>query len=180
MTQRHLFTQITLRTAAGILAAAWLAQACFMMFFVAFGLFAAAVNGGLSSPAEGAQATLALFFLALVGGVAGGFFALPAGVVVGVTGGALAGLLTRLFFFPLANPARYRTVLTVFLAIYTTVAAWLVFMALYLLLAADHVVHDPAVIWIALAAAAIAGLCAGVVGWWVSRWYVAQQAGRSH
>lgn len=168
-----------LRTAGGILAAAWLAQMLFMAAFVGFGLLAAAANGMPSSPAEWVQTKLGLYFLALVGGVAGGFFALPAGLVVGVTGGALASLLTRLFFYPLRNPARYRTVATVFLFLYTTLAAWLLFMALYLLLAADHVVHDPAVVWIALAAAGIAGLCAGVVGWWVSRWYIAQQAGSS-
>ena len=146
-----LFWNITWRATAGIMGAAWLAQMIFMALFASFGIAAGVVNSpaDLSSPAGLFRMLLASMFLALVGGVAGGFFSLPTGFLLGLSGGILASLLTRLFFFPLANPVRYRKVIGVALAAWSLLGSWLCFMALYLLLARDNRLQSPLVPWLA-------------------------------
>lgn len=173
MSTLKLFWNITWRTAAGIFAAAWIVQTLFVTLFAAFGLFAAVANpaGRPLGLAYILQALLAMLFLALVGGVAGGFFSLPAGLFLGVSSGLLVSVLTRLFFYPLRNASLYRWSVGLFLLVYVTLGSWAIFMALYLLIARDNVIHSPLVPGLALLAALIAGGCASVVGRWVARWY---------
>jgi hypothetical protein len=171
---RSLFWNITWRATAGIMGAAWLAQMIFMVLFASFGIAAGVANSpsGLTSPADLFRMLLASMFLALVGGVAGGFFSLPTGFLLGLSGGILASLLTRLFFFPLANPVRYRKVIGIAMAAWGLLGSWLWFMALYLLTARDNRLQSPLAPWLALAAALVVGVCAWLVSRWIVRWYI--------
>lgn len=174
MSTRKLFWNITWRLTVGLCLAAWLTQAIFMGVFAALGPAAAALNPPNPDVASNGfwQATLATLFLALVGGVAGGFFSLPTGIFIGISGGLLVSLVTRLFFYPVAHLDRYRQTITLLMAGYTTLSSWVLFMALALLLSRDHRLYSFSLPWIMLAAALIAGLISIPVSHWVARWYL--------
>lgn len=90
-------------------------QALFGAVLAAFAVAAAVTNRGtdLFSPGTAIAVLGGIFMLWLIGAVAGGIFSIPAGIVVGVSGGILLSLITRIFFYPLKDARRYRILIRV-------------------------------------------------------------------
>jgi hypothetical protein len=130
----------------------------------------------LLEPTNAIPVLFGILFLWFVGAVAGGLFSVPAGIVVGLSGGILMSILTRLFFYPLKNARRYRVVMGIVMGAYAFVVSWLCFMAVYLLFSKDHTIQPPLVPWLAMIPALIAGALGYVVSEWITRWY--EKAGR--
>lgn len=174
MTTPKLFLNITGRATLCGAAIGFAMQALFAAVLAAFAVAAAVTNRGtdLFSPGTAIAVLGGIFMLWLIGAVAGGIFSIPAGIVVGVSGGILMSLITRIFFYPLKDARRYRVVMGILMGVYALVVSWLCFMAVYLLFARDNTIQSPLVPWLALIPALIAAALGYFVGWWIARWYV--------
>ena len=173
MSTPKLFWNILWRaTACGVIIALTV-QAIFGALLAVFGVAAAMANRGteLFSPGNALAALGGIFILWLIGAVAGGLFSIPAGIFVGVTGGILMSILTRIFFYPLKNARRYRVTIGILMGVYALVVSWFCFMAVYLLFARDNTIQSPLVPWLALIPALIAGALGYFVSGWIARWY---------
>lgn len=174
MSTPKLFFHITGRAAAGGIVIALTVQAIFGLALAAVAMAAALTNRGaeLLEPTNAVPAILGILFLWLVGAIAGGLFSIPAGIFVGVSGGLLMSVLTRIFFYPLKNARRYRIVMGILMGAYAFVVSWVCFMAVYLLFARDNTIQAPEVPWIALIPALIAGVLGYFVSGFIAKWYV--------
>jgi hypothetical protein len=174
MSTSKLFLGITGFATLGGVVIALAVQAIFGTVLAAFAVAAAATNRGteLFSPGNALAALAGVFILWLIGAVAGGIFSIPAGIFVGVSGGILMSILTRVFFYPPKNARRYRVVMGVLMGAYAFVVSWLCFMAVYLLFARDNELQSPQVLWIAMIPALIAGVLGYFVSGWIAKWYV--------
>ncbi len=177
MSTTKLFLNITARATASGIIIALTVQAIFGLALAIFAFAAALTNRGaeLFSPGNAIAALAGILILWLIGAVAGGLFSIPAGIFVGVTGGILMSVLTRLFFYPPKNARRYRVTMGIAMGAYAFIVSWLCFMAVYLLFSQDHAIQAPLVPWIALLPALIAGALAFFVSGWITRRYVQTQ-----
>lgn len=169
-----LFLHIAARATAGGIVIALAVQAIFGAVLAIFGVAAAITNRGteLFELTNAIPVILGIFVFWLIGAVAGGLFSIPAGIFVGVTGGMLMSILTRVFFYPLKNARRYRVIMGILMGAYALVISWICFMAVYLLFARDNEIQSPLVPWIAMIPALIAGGLGYFVSWWIGKWYV--------
>jgi hypothetical protein len=169
-----LFLNMTGRATLCGVVIALVVQAIFGALLAAFAVAAAVTNRGteLLAPTNAIPVILGIFMLWLIGAVAGGLFSVPAGMVVGVTGGLLMSLISRIFFYPLKDARRYRVVMGVLMGAYALVVSWLCFMAVYLLFARDNELQSPLVPWLTLLPALIAGGLGYFVSGWIAQWYV--------
>lgn len=176
MSTSKLFLNITGRATLCGAVIAVAVQALFGALLAAFAAAAAVSNRGteLFSPETAIAVLAGILFLWLVGAIAGGIFSIPAGILVGVSGGILMSILTRIFFYPLKNARRYRVVVGILMGAYAFVVSWLSFMAVYLLFARDNEMQSPEIPWLAMLPALIAGGLGYFVSGWIARWYVKQ------
>ncbi len=173
MTTSKLFLGITGRAAIGGIVIAVAVQALLGAVLAAVAVAAATTNRGteLLSPGNAIASLAGVFVLWLIGAIAGGLFSIPAGIVVGLSGGILMSVLTRIFFYPLKNARRYRIVIGIVMGAYAFAISWICFMAVYLLFARDNTIQSPEVPWIALIPALIAGGLGYFVSGWIGKWY---------
>lgn len=180
MSTSKLVLNITARATAGGIIIALMVQAIFGALLALFAVGAAMTNRGtdLLSPGTAVAALAGVFVLWLIGAIAGGIFSIPAGIAVGVSGGILMSLLTRVFFYPLKETRRYRIVMGILMGMYAFIVSWICFMAVYLLFAKDNAVQSPLVPWLALIPALIAGVMGYFVCGFIAKWYVKESGQR--
>lgn len=122
-------------------------------------------------PADIGRGIFAIFLMALLGGIAGGIFGLPGGLILGTLGGLAIGVLTRigLFAAPDGSPHRGRVIL--FSALYGAGGAFIVFWLILTLYSRTHTIAVVVAAAIAGLPALIAGAIAVLISLKIMQWY---------